>query len=72
MENLNLEQLEILGSEELCNTRGGSIWVDVFFDLVDILIDNYEPYVNRGCQGVYNEGCNVTMGLNGNTAFTGY
>lgn len=72
MKNLSIEGLENM--EGLEQTKGsGDIPGDVWWDFLDFLIDYYPTYVDNGCPGVYNEGCNtINMGLSGNTAFSGY
>jgi hypothetical protein len=72
MENQNIKGLELLTEAELAQTRGADGW-EWLKEIVDFLIDYYPIYVENGCPGVYNEGCNsIGMGLSGNTAFTGY
>lgn len=74
MENLNRIELRELDLRELNQNKGKGDGSDIFWAIVDFLVDQYQPYVDRGCPGVYNScGCNsIGIGLSGNTAFTGY
>ncbi len=74
MENLNSSGIKELNALELNQTHGAGAGEDIAWWIVEKLIDQYGPYVDRGCPGVYNNnGCNsIGMGLSGNTAFTGY
>ncbi len=72
MENLNIDRLETLDGLEKISGHGDPL-SDVFWEIVNFLVDYYPTYVDNGCPAVYNSGCNsIGMGLSGNTAFTGY